>query len=67
MFCIDRSPAAVGDGEGNTLPRCIDDGNALSSQRWRLLAFGSRMKTVEEFPEDIFFFDVFLSLSGGRI
>jgi len=49
-----------------TLPRCIDDGNALSSQRWRLLAFGSRMKTVEEFPEEKRL-DVFLSLSGGGI
>jgi hypothetical protein len=49
-----------------TLPGCIDDGNALSSRRWRLLAFGSLMTAVEEFPEEKRL-GVSLSLSGGRI
>ncbi len=70
MFCIDRSLAAAlavaSLAMARTLPGCIDDGNALSSRRWRLLAFGSLMTAVEEFPEEKRL-DVSLSLSGGRI
>jgi hypothetical protein len=73
-LCFDLSPASAAAAAlavaslamARTLPRCIDDGIASSSQRRRLLAFGSRMKTVEEFPEEKRF-DVFLSLSGGGI
>jgi hypothetical protein len=71
LYCIDRSPAAAALAVASlamarTLPGCIGDGNALSSQRWRLLAFGSLMTAVEEFPEEKRL-GVSLSLSGGRI
>lgn len=71
MFCIDRSPASAALAVASlamarTLPGCIDDGNALSSRRWSLLAFGSLMTAVEEFAEGKRL-DVSLSLSGGRI
>jgi hypothetical protein len=72
LFCIDLFPAAAAAlavaslAMARTLPRCIYYGNVLSSQRWRLLAFGLLMKSLEEFSEEKKL-DVFLSLSGGRI